>query len=304
MALIVASAMLTACSKDSQLVGSYVDSDYSDGVLMVQVDAVDHRDVHGTISIASFDDSGAVHSRRVPISGTIEGKALNLSVENGTGTDMLNGTVVTDGLDLTMMGNGGSARYLFKRKDAAEFNRVIASLKTQSAQERQQKQTAVLQNQKAARSVQLQSQIDVHADRLFSDAQVINAKARQLDTAVAYYHRISDRNGQLRTMAARLDSRSDTSNDRLGDINNRLDGNRNLANSTHGNVQDFWRNVEGESDAGLTRASQFMNECQSDQRLSCAELQRAVAAYSSSVTVLGAAAARESAAYNTERQRF
>jgi len=273
-------------------------------VLMVQIDSVDHRDVHGTISIATFGDNGTVSSRRVPISGTIEGQALDLTVENGTGMNMLNGSVVPDGLDLTMMGNGGSARFLFKRKDAAEFNRVIASLRTQSAKALQDKQEVVLQDQQMARGLQVQTQINAHTDRLLSDAETINAKARQLDNAIAYYHRISARNGQLRTMAARLDSSSDANSDRLGDISSRVDGNRNLASSAHGQIQDLWRNIEGQSDASLTRANQFMSECQSNPRLKCDELQTAVSAYSSSVTALEAAAARESAAYDTERQHF
>lgn len=302
--LIVAAAALSGCSSESGLTGSYIDTDYSDGVLMVQIDSVDHRDVHGTISMASFGDNGAVSSRRVPISGTIEGKALNLMVENGTGINMLNGTVVPDGLDLMLMGNGSSARFLFKRKDAAEFNRTIASLRTQSARSLQEKESAAFQVQQAARGLQVQSQIDGHVDRLLSDAQVITAKARQLDNAIAYYQRISARNAQLKVMATRVDSRSEDSSERIGDIENRLDGNRNLAASAHSDVQDFLRNVEGQSEANLRRASEFMADCQSDSRLSCAKLASAVSEYGNSVSALRGAVGRENAGYDAQRTRF
>jgi hypothetical protein len=303
-ALIATAATLTACSSESRLTGSYIDTDYSDGVLMVQIDSVDHRDVHGTISIASFGENGTVSSRRVPISGTIEGKALNLTVENGTGINMLNGTVVADGLDLTMMGNGSSARFLFKRKDAAEFNRVIASLRTQSARALQDKENAAFQVQQAKRGLQVQSQIDGHVDRLLSDAQAIIAKARQLDNAIAYYQRISARNAQLKAIAARVDSKSEDGSGRLGEIESRVDGNRNLAASAHSDVQDFLRDVEGQSEANLRRANEFMAECQSDSRLSCTKLASAVAEYGNSVSSLQSAAGRESAAYDTQRTRF
>lgn len=299
-ALAVATLM-SGCSNNAQLTGSYIDTDYSDGALMVQIDSVDHRDVHGTITIASFDQNGAVHPRRVPISGTIEGKALNLTVENGTGMNMLNGTVVSDGLDLTMMGDGSSARFLFKRKDAADFNKVLANLRTQSAHTQQDTQEAAFKVQNAARGLKVQSQIDGYADELLRGAEAITAKSGQLNGAIAYYQRLSARNAQLRGMAARANSKSADGGDQLSDINNRLDGNRNLAASTHGNVQDFSHTVEGQSEGAQHRTDEFMTDCRTDSRLSCTRLASAAAEYANSVSVLRTAVAREEAAYNGSR---
>ena len=300
--LIVTAATLSSCSKTSGLIGSYIDADYGDGVMMVQIDSVDHRDVHGTVSLATFDNSGVVHSSRVPISGTVEGKALNLSVENGAGTTVLNGTIVPVGLDLTGMGNGHSIRFLFKRKDASEFNLALEKLRTQSAQSQQEGQAAAFKAESAARGVQLQSQINGHIDQLLSDAEAITAKTRQLDNAIVYYQRISARNAQLRATAARLGS--DDATGRTADAESRVDGNRNLAANAHDQMRSFWQNVQGQSEANLRRASDFMAECQSNSRLSCSRLASAVAEYSNSVSELRTAVGRETAAYDSQRTRF
>jgi hypothetical protein len=113
-------AILSGCSTGSSLLGRYLDTDYSDGVMIVQIDSVENRSVHGTLIIGNMKgNNGVVQWTQVPFTGTVHEKALNLNIENGTGNSVLNGTVVPDGLDLTMLSNGRAVRYIFKREDNA-----------------------------------------------------------------------------------------------------------------------------------------------------------------------------------------
>jgi hypothetical protein len=137
---------------------------------------------------------------------------------------------------------------------------------------------------------------------MLSDAEAITAKARQLDNAIVYYQRISVRNAQLRAIAARAGSEDPTG--RVGEAESSVDGNRNLAANAHGDVQAFWQNVQGQSDANLRRASDFMADCQSDTRLSCSRLASAVAEYNNSVAELRAAVGKETESYDSLRTRF
>lgn len=81
---LVAIAMLAGCSRGSAKLGSYIASD-DDTAFMVQIASIEDGRVSGSVSVVTSDDNGKTTAVTRPMSGTIEGDALNLSVENGTG---------------------------------------------------------------------------------------------------------------------------------------------------------------------------------------------------------------------------
>jgi hypothetical protein len=296
-ALLISTVTLGGCSSNSRLVGSYIDTDYGDGVMMVQIDRVDDRNVRGTVSLATFGSNGVVQSSRLPISGTIDDKALNLSVENGAASSMFNGTTTPDGLDLTLLSNGGAVRYVFKRKDAAEFNKTVESLRARMVQSQQD----ILKVQSAARSVELQGQIDSQADQLLSDAASISAAVRKADGSGAYYQSIAARNARLRAYEAGL-GRNDISG-RGPQAESDMSGNNASALGSHTRAMLYWQNVQSTSERELKRASQLITDCQTDNRLHCARLASAAAQMTSSVEQFRSAMGRENAAYEAQQSR-
>lgn len=301
---LIAFAALMGCTHQNPLVGSYINTGYDDGALMVQIESVQDNRVNGIVAFVALDANGRVAARRTPLSGTIEGNALNLTIENGMGFGMITGIVVPNGLELTIAANGESVRLLFERKDAAEFDRLVSNLRVQSAQVRQENEVARLEAQRAQRRSQIQRQIDAHSDALLAEAQTITAKVRDVDNVMVGYRRIASRAGQLRTTAQGLDTGSDEGSYRLGDINYRLEGNRDMASAAHDDVQSYWRTIDGRRQANLNRARQFMADCQSDLRLSCSRLSNAVASYGQSISALRTSVDRENAAFAAERRRF
>lgn len=296
-------AMLAGCSGQSGIRGSYINHDDSNGALLVQIDDVHDRNVNGTISIVDTDSKGQIFSRRTPLSGTIDGKALNLSIENGMDSGMATGTVVPAGLQLTLLGNGQSMRLLFKRGDPAEFDNIVAEVRTQAAQARQNTAAAAIEVEHTNALASVQRTIDATADRLFGDSQSANDKSRQVENVIAGYPRFAARAAQLRAAAKGVDPRNDVSG-RADDIRWRLNANRDTIASAHSEAQAAARDIEGSNAGDVSHANQLVGECQTDRRLTCTRLTSALAAYSTSTASLRAAVSRESSAFESQRTSF
>jgi len=295
--LIVTAATVAGCSNNSGLTGSYIDSDYGDGVMMVQIDSVDNRNVRGTVSLATFGSNGVVQSTRLPISGTIDDKAVNLSIENGTANSMFNGTTTADGLDLTLLSNGGAVRYRFKRADPAEFNKTVESLRAHMVQSQQD----ALKAQTTARTIQLQGQIDGQVERLIADASEISGAVRKADKSGNYYQSLATKNDQLRAYQARLGPNDISARGPQAEA--QIAANNAQALSAHTRATMYWQNVQSATDNELKRASELMADCQTDSRLNCSRLTSAAAEMANSVAVLRSTMSRESSAYETEQSR-
>jgi hypothetical protein len=119
-------AILSGCSSSPGLLGRYLDTDFSDRVMIVQIDSVENHSVHGLLISGNMgSNNDVVQWTQVPIAGTLHDKALSLTIENGTSNSMLNGTVVPSGLDLTMLSNGRAVRHIFKREDNAQAGKDV-----------------------------------------------------------------------------------------------------------------------------------------------------------------------------------
>jgi hypothetical protein len=303
LSVLAVAASLAGCSGESGIRGSYLNHDDSSGALLVQIDDVHDHNVNGTISIVGTDAKGQIISRRTPLSGTIDGKALNLSMENGTGSGMVTGTVVPTGLQLTLLGNGQSMRLLFKRADPAEFDRIVSDVRTKATQARQETAAAVIEEEHTRELTNIQRAIESTADRLLFDARAVSEKSRQVENVIAGYPRFTARAAQLRAAAKQVDPRNDMTG-RLDDIRWRLSANRDTVTDAHSGSQAAVRDLEGPSTGDVDRANQFLGECQTDRRLNCTHLATALNAYATSAAGLRASVARETAAFESQRAGF
>ncbi|MFL6726015.1 MAG: hypothetical protein ACJ8FS_05825 [Sphingomicrobium sp.] len=300
-ALIGSVLVLAGCSGESRLGGSYINHDDNSGAFMVQIDDVHDHDVHGTISYVGTDATGKILSTRTPLSGTIDGKGLNLTIENGMGSGMATGTVVAAGLQLTLLGNGQSLRLLFKRADAADFDKIVSDVRTKAAQARQDTATAAIESEHTKVLASIQRAVEASADRLLTNAQSMNQKSQQVESIITGYPRFTARADQLR--AAAKDLRNDDTG-RLDAIRWRMDANRDTVADAHSNSQTAVRDLESSNAGEVNQAKQLLGECQTDRRLTCSRLTSALAAYTTSANNLRAVVSREASAFDAQRDRF
>lgn len=301
--LVTVALSLAGCSGESGVRGSYINHDDSSSAFLVQIDDVHDHNVNGTISIVGADAKGDIVSRRTPLSGTVDGKALNLSFENGTGSGMATGVVVPSGLQLTLLGNGQSMRLLFKRADPAEFDKIVSEVRTNAAQARQDAAAASIETEHTKALANVQRVIESTADRLFADALATNEKSQQIENVIVGYPRFTARAAQLRAAAKQVDPRNDVSG-RLDDIRWRLSANRDAVAGAHSDAQAAGREFEGSNTGDVSSANELLGECQADRRLTCTRLSSSLAAYSTSIASLNSAVAREASAFEAQRAAF
>jgi hypothetical protein len=296
-------ALLASCTGEAGVRGSYINHDESGAAFLVQIDEVHDHNVNGTISFVGADATGKILSTRTPLSGTIDGNAVNLTIENGMGSGMATGTVVRAGLQLTLLGNGQSMRLLFRRADPAEFDKIVTGVRAKATQARQDAATAAIEDAHTKELTNVQRNIESAADRLFADAQGASEKSRQIENVIAGYPRFTARAAQLRAAARQVDPRNDLTG-RLDDIRWRLSANRETVSGAHSDAQDAVRDLDRSNAGDVSRANQLFAECQADRRLNCTRLAGALNAYNTSVARLRAAVGREGSAFEAQRARF
>jgi hypothetical protein len=296
-------ALLASCSGESGVRGSYINHDETGAAFLVQIDDVHDQNVNGTISFVGADATGKILSTRTPLSGTIDGKAVNLTIENGMGSGMATGTVVPAGLQLTLLANGQSMRLLFKRADPAEFDKIVTDVRAKATQARQDTATAAIEDAHTKELANIQRNIESAADRLFADAQGASEKALHVENVIAGYPRFTARAAQLRAAARQVDPHNDLTG-RFDDIRWRLSANRDTVSGAHSDAQAAVRDLDGSNAGDVSRANQLLAECQIDRRLNCKRLAGALNAYNSNVAGLRAAVGREGSAFEAQRAGF
>lgn len=176
----VTAVLLAACSTDPAGVGSYVASE-QDGAMMVQITAIDDGRVTGTLSMVSANSQGKTSAVTRPLSGTLEGEALNLTIDNASGPSLITGTLDGDALRLTFFGRENSSEVVFTRSDAEKFNALVADTRQQAAATKLGLEADAAQQDRITRRAKTQAAIDRDADRLLAKAQELSEKLKRLD---------------------------------------------------------------------------------------------------------------------------
>lgn len=295
--LLMLAALVSGCTNESGLVGTYISSGHDDGAMMVQIESFQDSRVHGVLTIVEIGEGGRIQVTRRPLSGALEDKALNLSIEGSNGSAMMTGLVVDDGLDLTFIGNGTSLQLLYQRKDAAEFERVVSGIRAQSAQVIQENEAVALEAEQAHHREGLQEQIDAFATTLLSNTQSLVSQTHALASVPNEYQSAARQAGQLKAVVQRANANTDEGSYLLDDARYDLESNRDNAASVHRGAREDTQALETRYQTVSAQASQYLAECQEDTRLLCASFSRALQAYNTSVASYRTAAARENATY-------
>ena len=292
----VAAGLLAACSAQSNPIGSYVASD-ADAALMVQITSIHDGQVNGIISLVGAADDGKNIAGTRHFTGTIEGKALNLSVENGTGVNLATGELDGDTLTLTLFANGHSSQFSFAKSDAENFARLANASRVRAAEKKQDVESEAALKDRVDQRSKTQRTIDQLADRSFAKADGVSEKTRKIDVVIAGYRTATDRTAKMQSAKRNIDSGSSEGSYRISQIDYRIDSLAGDMKSTHESVQSYLTDLNSFISEAALKSAQFSAECQADRLLNCSRLSAGVQLLQSRYQQFKRAQGRENAAF-------
>ncbi len=264
-------AALAACSSGSDKVGSYVASS-DEAALMVQISSVDKGQVKGAFSVVMVDENGKTTAATRPMSGTIEGNALNLSVENGTGLSIVTGSVEDDGLRLTFFGKGNSSQMMFAKSDASQFDKLANATRLYAVSKQQENENVAATGARIEQRSKIQKSIDRLTESVFAKAQEVQEKGRKLDFVIAGYSAANTRSAKMQGTRAAIGSTSPEAGYRTSQIDYQIGSISNDLENMHDQVHDYMQTLNRFMADTNSQASTLLAECQSDKLLNCARL--------------------------------
>lgn len=298
--VVVIAGLLAACSSQPAGVGSYVMSD-TDTAMMVQITSIEDGRVNGTVSAVVSGEDGKTGAVTRTFSGTLEGKALNLSVENGNGLSLVTGMLEGDKLKLTFFGNGSSNQLIFAKSDASEFDKLVGSTRVRAAEKQQEIETAAAQKERMEQRSKTQKSIDDLADKLFAKAQELQQKTKKLDTVIAGYQSARNRVGKMQVAKRGIDASSYDGSYRVDEINYQIDDLSNDMASVHGDVKSYAETLDGFMSDTASQSPWLISECEADNLLDCSRLSAAAQLLGTRNTEFRAAYTQEKAAFEGKR---
>jgi hypothetical protein len=295
--IVIAILLSSACARTpASTETSYIASDDT-AAMLLELKPGDGHEVKGTLSVVGTAGGGKLTSGRRTFSGTMDGKAVNLSVENGTGVTLATGLITGDGLELTFLNDGVSAKMLFRPEPAEQFPKLVDQFRQRSAEQRQAAQ------QDARLAIQ-QKALLADQDGINRIAADLNAKAQAVADAAAQVRAVAQSYTAVAAQTARLRSAEASASERLGDDDYRVGqftlareqiGDR--AKSNHQAVFDLIaraRDATARHEADVAGADQL---CATKPGLDCSPVDRAIASYRRSLGQLFDAARSEAATF-------
>lgn len=268
---VVFAGLLAGCSSQPDAMGSYVTSD-GESVMMVRLTSVSDGQVSGTISVVATDEEGKNQAGTRPLYGTIEGNALNLSIEGGNGVAMATGTIEDENLHLTMFGNGGSTRLTLAKSDTEEFNELANTSRVRAVEKRHEIESAAALRGRVEQRSKSQTAIDQFADSTFANASEVLEKSRKIEVVIAGYRAARDRTGRMQNAKRQIDTESYQGSYRVSQIDYQIDSLSSGMETTHAEVQTYMQNLSGLVNEATSKSTQLLAECEADQLLNCARL--------------------------------
>lgn len=266
-----AAGLLAGCSTQPGALGSYVTSD-GESVMMVKIASVSDGQVSGTISVVATDEEGKNQAGTRPLYGTIEGNALNLSIEGGNGVAMATGTIEGENLHLTLFGNGDSTRLTLAKSDTEEFNELANTSRVRAAEKKHEIESVAALHGRAEQRSKSQKAIDEFTDSTFANASEVLEKSRKIEVVIAGYRATRDRTGRMQTAKRGLDAQSYEGSYRVSQIDYQIDSLSNGMDTTHAEVRAYMQNLRDRMGEAKSKSAQHLTECQADQMLNCARL--------------------------------
>jgi hypothetical protein len=292
--------MLVACSSTSGKLGSYIASD-DDAAFMVQITSMENGQVKGSMSVVMADESGKTTAATRPMSGTIEGNALNLSVENGTGLSLATGTIEDDSLRLTFFAKGNSSQLKFAKSDASKFDELANATRHRAAEKGQEIESAAATKGRIEQRAKIQKSIDRLADAVFSKTQEVQEKVRKIDVVIAGYGSAHNRAEKMQGAKATIGSASPDAEYRASQIDYQLGSISNDMENMHNQVQNYMQSLNSFMADAASQSPQFLAECQADELLNCSRLSAGLQSLQTRYQQFRAGHDRENAAFKGKR---
>lgn len=292
--------MLVACSSTSGKLGSYIASD-DDAAFMVQITSMENGQIKGSMSVVMADASGKTTAATRPISGTIEGNALNLSVENGTGLSLVTGTIEDDGLKLTFFAKGNSSQLKFTKSEASKFDELANATRHRAAEKGQEIESAAATKERIEQRVKVQKSIDRLADTVLAKAQEVQEKVRKIDVVIAEYGVAHNRAGKMQGAKAAIGSASPEAEYRASQIDYQLGSISNDMEDMHNQVQNYMQSLNSFMADAASQSPQFLAECQADELLNCSRLSAGLQSLQTRYQQFRAGHDRENAVFKGKR---
>lgn len=205
------------------------------------------------------------------MSGTIEGGALNLSVENGTGLSLVTGNIDGDNLRLTFFGDGNSKQVTFTKSDAAKFTELANDKRHRAAENKQEIETAAAMKDRVEQRGKTQRSIDQLADSIFVKSQEVQEKSKKIEIVISGYRVAEERAGKMRSARQRTGTGS-PGEYRVSQIDYQLDSLSNDVERTHNQVQIYTQGLNDFIANAASKTSALLGKCQIDELLNCSRL--------------------------------
>ncbi|HEY1604501.1 MAG TPA: hypothetical protein VGF77_02775 [Allosphingosinicella sp.] len=302
--IVIAILLSGACTRTpAPAESSYIASDDTAAMLLEMKPGEGHE-VKGTLSVVGTEAGGKLTSGSRTFSGTIDGKAVNLSLENGTGITLATGVMTGDGLELTFLNNGVSAKMLFKPEPAEQFPKLVDQFRRRSAEQKQAvQQDALLAIQQKALSAD-QDGINRIAADLNAKAQAVADAATQVRAVAQSYAAMTVQTARLRTAEASAAQRLGPDDYRVGQFTLAREQMGDRAKNNHQAVFDLMaraREATARHEADVAGADQL---CRAKSALDCSGVDSAILSYRRNVAELFEAARSEAAAFAQRRSEL
>lgn len=246
-----------------------------DGATMVQITSIDQGRVTGAMMTVTSDDDGKSKAFKVPLTGTFEGGAFNLSVENGIGVSLVTGVLEGDKLRLTFFGKGESQQVIFVKSDASEFDKQVDASRVRAAQKRQDIEVAAAQQERMEQRSKLQKAIDGFADELLAKAEEVQEKTKRINVVVAGYRATYERVGKMQAAKRGIDANSYDGSYRVIAIDYKIESLSNEIDMMHDSVQSYADSLSRFMAETAAQSPSFIAECEADDLLNCSRFSAA-----------------------------
>lgn len=278
-AVIVTGLLLSAgCASSGATGGTYIATN-DDVALMIELQPEKDAEVTGAITLVGVDPKGALISARRSLSGTVSGDTLNLNIENGSGLTIATGTKVEEGLDLTMLHDGTSEHYIFKRQSPEQFPKIVADFRVRAATQKQAAQQASLDVIKEKALAGYQDRINSIAAEVTKGAEGVSDATSRINSAAQSYLPVSIKIARLRSAEKATSSRFGSDDYRVGQLTLTREQESDSAKTNHEAVSDLVARLREATARHETDAATASELCRVNTALDCHILNAAMNAY-------------------------
>lgn len=296
----VAIVILAGCSSGADKLGSYIISD-DDSVLLVQITSNEEGKISGSMSAVTADANGKTTAVTKSLSGTIEGDAVNLSVENGKGLSLVTGTFDGENMRLTFFGDGNSSQMNFIKSDAGKFEELANARRHRAAEKQREIEVAAAMKDRMEQRAKRQQSIDWLTNDIFKKAQEIQDKSKKTDVVIAGYRVVYERVAKMQAAKKSINNGSSDAVYRVSQIDYELNSISNDVEGMHNQVNNYKRSLDELMTDTTSQSPQFLSECQADELLDCARLSTGLQLIQTRYQQFQEAYERENAAFKSRR---